>query len=397
MNQKTQVLLEQIMEMENIIGLIHSIKNPNTGETLEKENRIKQLTYEDGKLVLIYNRDGISPQQKRSIEDVIFNELEGKLSEDNITVKTVSTDSSDVTKASGAPAQQPPKKDANLKVGHGNPAAQKRRVENVGKVIAISSGKGGVGKSTVSVNLALSLVNQGKKVGLIDADIYGPSVPMLLGEREAKPLASESNSKKIMPIETKGLKFISFGLFVNEQDPVIWRGPMLGGVLNQFLFDVDWGELDYLLLDLPPGTGDVQLSMVQATEVDGIVGVSTPQDVAILDSTKGLKMFGQVKVPVIGLVENMSYFTPDDMPEKKYYLFGQGGIEKAAKELEMNFLGPIPMEIALRESCDNGKPYMANNDYEGRPVWNAYTDIAKKVIELTSNNKKGFFSKILGK
>jgi len=377
--------------MEEIQSIIHAIKNPNSNETLSSENRIKQLTFENGELTLVYNRDGISPEQKRKIEDVIINELKPHVSEEKILVKTVSTDSKDVT---GVAPKQAPAQNANLKVGHGAPLPQKKRVDNVKKVIAVSSGKGGVGKSTVSTNLAYALKNQGKKVGLLDADIYGPSIPMLLGKRDAKPLSSDN--KKILPIEADGLKFISFGLFIGEQDPVIWRGPMLGGVLNQFLFDVDWGELDYLIIDLPPGTGDVQLSMVQATDIDGIIGVSTPQDVALLDSKKGLKMFGQVKVPVIGLIENMSYFSPDDMPEKKYYIFGEGGAKNAASDLDITFLGDIPMEIALRESCDNGSPYMNNQNLEGKPVWNAYTEIAKKVIDNTDDKKKGFFSKILG-
>ncbi len=376
--------------MEEIKNIIHSIKNPNSNETLSSEGRIKQLTYENDQLTLVYNRDGINPDQKRKIEDVIINELKNLVSENNIMVKTVSTNSSDVT--TKKPEEK--KENANLKVGHGAPLPQKKRVSNVKKVIAVSSGKGGVGKSTVSTNLAYALKNQGKTVGLLDADIYGPSIPMLVGKRDAKPLSSDD--KKILPIEADGIKFISFGLFISEQDPVIWRGPMLGGVLNQFLFDVDWGELDYLILDLPPGTGDVQLSMVQATDVDGIIGVSTPQDVALLDSRKGLKMFGQVNVPVLGIIENMSYFSPDDMPEKKYHIFGEGGAKKAAEELGVSFLGDIPMEIALRESCDNGKPYMNTLNYEGRPVWKAYTEIAKKVIDNTDEKKKGFFSKILG-
>jgi ATP-binding protein involved in chromosome partitioning len=380
--------------VDKIKDIIHSIKNPNTNETLSSEGRIKQLTYENGQLTLVYNRDGITPEQKRMIEDVIINELKSEVEEDKILVKTTSTDSSDVVGAKPQPQAQKPQQSANLKTGHGTPLPQKKRVENVKKVIAVSSGKGGVGKSTVSTNLAFALKNQGKKVGLLDADIYGPSIPMLLGKRDAKPLSSDN--KKILPIETNGLKFISFGLFIGEQDPVIWRGPMLGGVLNQFLFDVEWGELDYLIIDLPPGTGDVQLSMVQATDIDGIIGVSTPQDVALLDSTKGLKMFGQVKVPVLGVIENMSYFSPDDMPEKKYFIFGEGGAKNAAEGLGIPFLGDVPMEIALRESCDKGQPYMNNMDFEGRPVWNAYTEIAKKVIDNTDEKKKGFFSKILG-
>jgi len=281
-------------------------------------------------------------------------------------------------------------KSAQITTGHGpGPGANKKRVPNVKKVIAVSSCKGGVGKSTVAVNLAFALKNMGKKVGILDADIYGPSMPMLLNQREAKPIANED--KKILPIMAYGIPFMSFGLFVEEKEPVIWRGPMLGGVLNQFLFDVNWGELDYLIIDLPPGTGDMQLSMVQATDIDGAIVISTPQDVALLDSKKGLKMFHQVKVPVIGMVENMSYFIPDDNPTKKYFIFGESGVKKAAAELETTLLAEIPMEIALRQSSDIGMPYMNESKYEGRPIWNAYMTLAKNVDRTFD---KGFFRRI---
>ncbi len=378
-----------MLNIEEIKTKLIDVKNPNSGESLLNENRFKDIAIKDENLTLVYNRDGITPEQKRSIEDDIVAKLSSVINEDNLFIKTIST------QEAPAQAKQKPKQEgAKLEVGHAKGAPQKRSIDGVSKIIAVSSGKGGVGKSTVSVNLALALKNAGKKVGLLDADIYGPSIPMLLGQRDAKPLATES--KKIAPIESHGLKFISFGLFIEEKDAVIWRGPMLGGVLNQFLFDVEWGELDYLILDLPPGTGDVQLSIAQTLNLDGIIGVSTPQDVAILDSRKGLNMFEQVNVPVLGLVENMSYFAPDDMPEKKYYIFGENGGADIAKELGYNFLGGVPIEIALRESCDKGLPYMANMSYENRPVWNAYSSIAKKIVELENGEgkEKGFFSKI---
>lgn len=378
--------------MNDVKTLIESIKNPETGNTLHSENRIKELKVEENALTLVYDREGISPSQKRQIEDIIYNELSGKVEEDNIVIKTVSKDSSDVLAKSEQTAKPKSEQPANLKVGHGS-IPKKKKIDTIKNIIAISSGKGGVGKSTVSVNLAYALHRKGKKVGLLDADIYGPSIPMLLGKRDAKPLANDD--KKIMPVEVEGVKFISFGLFIGEKDPVIWRGPMLGGVLNQFLFDVDWGELDYLLIDLPPGTGDVQLSMIQAVEMAGVIGVSTPQDVALLDSTKGLKMFEQVKTPILGTIENMSYFVPDDMPEKKYHIFGNGGVKKASESLGLEFLGEVPLEIALRESCDQGVPYMSNQNNEGKPVWNAYLSIANKLTG--EDNKKGFFNRILGK
>ena len=222
-------------------------------------------------------------------------------------------------------------------------------------------------------------------------------MPMLLNQRGTKPGATDD--KKILPIDAYGIPFISFGLFINEKDPVIWRGPMLGGVLNQFLFDVAWEGLDYLIIDLPPGTGDMQLSMIQATDIDGAIVVSTPQDVALLDSKKGLAMFNQVKVPILGMVENMSYFVPDDNQSKKYFIFGEGGVKKAAQELNVNLLAEIPLEIALREGSDTGKPYMNEKKYEGRPVWNAYMSLAKNVDQCfneqsTTDEPKGFFKRL---
>lgn len=374
-----------MLNVEVVKSKLVDISNPNTGKSLLDEQRFSNIDIDEKKVTLVYNRDGISASQKRDIEDAIVESLAPVVSEDDLFIKTISTQQEPAAK---------PQQSAKLEVGHAKSTPQKRDIPGVSKIIAVSSGKGGVGKSTVSVNLALSLLNEGKKVGLLDADIYGPSIPMLLGERNAKPLATES--KKIAPIEAHGLKFISFGLFIEEKDAVIWRGPMLGGVLNQFLFDVDWGELDYLILDLPPGTGDVQLSIAQTLNLSGIVGVSTPQDVALLDSRKGFNMFEKVNIPVLGLIENMSYFAPDDMPGKKYYIFGEKGGAAIADELGYPFLGEVPIEIALRESCDKGVPYMANKSYENRPVWNAYSGIAKTIIGLENGNgeDKGFFSKI---
>ena len=372
--------------MEKVIEKLSEIKNPVSGKTFSEEVRLKSVQEKEGNLEVVYNSTGIGPQEKRQVEDQMIEALQGDWSEDNIIVKPFSENASTPTQGEQKPAP--------LKVGH-EQAAPKKRVPNVGKVVAISSCKGGVGKSTFTSNLAIALKNQGKKVGVIDADIYGPSLPTLFGKKDEKPSASTNN--KIKPIEAFGLKFISFGLFVEESEPVIWRGPMLGGVLNQFLFDTDWGELDYLLIDLPPGTGDIQLSMVQNTEVDGAVIISTPQELALLDTKKGMQMFKKVEVPIIGMIENMSYFVPDDS-DKKYYIFGEGGVEKAAAELETNFLGDIPIEMALREGSDKGRPYMEEKNHEGRPVWNSYMDVAQKIDKLLGGTeKKGFFGKLFNR
>ena len=389
------------MSNENIHNQLKVIVNPNTGRTLHEEGRIVEIKADQNELLFKYKRDGITPEQKKAIENLVLNIANPTYTAEKVTVLTVSENSADVfagkTFTKQGSNQAPAAASAQIKTGHGPVGANKKRVAGAKKVIAVSSCKGGVGKSTVSVNLAFALKAQGKKVGLLDADIYGPSMPMLLNQRGAKPGATPE--KKILPIDAYGIPFISFGLFINEKDPVIWRGPMLGGVLNQFLFDVAWEGLDYLIIDLPPGTGDMQLSMIQATDIDGAIVVSTPQDVAVLDSKKGLNMFSQVKVPILGMVENMSYFVPDDNTSKKYYIFGEGGVKRAAQELNVNLLAEIPLEIALREGSDNGKPYMNEKKHEGRPVWNAYMNLAKNIDRCFNEPAeegapKGFFKKL---
>jgi ATP-binding protein involved in chromosome partitioning len=385
--------------LENIRKILDSIKNPGTGKTLKEESRWIHTAFENGKVTAEYNRDGISPAEKRVIE----NEIQKSLSElsgiTDVMVKTVSSNSQDVFKAldQGPTATPQESKPAQLKTGHAT-FDKKKPVPGVGKILAIGSGKGGVGKSTFTANLAISLARTGKKVGVIDADIYGPSIPMIFGKRDEKP---RSNSeRKIVPIESYGIKIMSFGFFINEQDPVIWRGPMLGGVLNQFLFDVDWNGLDYLLIDLPPGTGDIQLSMIQNTHVDGAIIISTPQDIALLDAKKGAEMFKKLNLPLIGMVENMSSFICHKCGTE-HHIFGEGGVEKAVEQLDMNFLGKIPLEIELRTGSDAGRPYMTQENFKNRAVWTAFENVTNKVEAFFNDSlkvepKTGFFSKILG-
>lgn len=385
------------MNKAEIKSSLEKLLNPNSKKTLFEENRIIEIRLDEKEMLFKYKRDGISPEQKKEIEVLVEKAASSLYTPEQIVILTISNNSQDVYSGKTFKKAEEKSPPAQIKTGHGPTGAVKKRVQGAKKVIAVSSCKGGVGKSTVSVNLAFALKQQGKKVGLLDADIYGPSMPMLLNQRGAKPAASAE--KKILPIDAYGVPFISFGLFVEEKDPVIWRGPMLGGVLNQFLFDVFWTDLDYLIIDLPPGTGDMQLSMIQATDVDGVIVVSTPQDVAVIDSIKGLKMFNQVKVPVLGMVENMSYFVPDDATSKKYYIFGEGGVKKAAQELGVNLLAEIPLEIALREGSDSGHPYMNEKKYEGRPVWNAYMNLAKNIDTCFSGGQiqsegKGFFKRL---
>jgi ATP-binding protein involved in chromosome partitioning len=386
--------------IDEIKRKLNAIKNPVTGETFEKENRWQHISMNGEKLVAEYNRDGISPSEKRVVEGEIANSLSDLVGLENIMIKTVSTQSQDVfnalDKQSPAPEKAPSTTPAQLKTGHGT-IDKKKPVPGVQKIIAIGSGKGGVGKSTFTANLALTLANMGHKVGVIDADIYGPSLPMIFGKRDEKP---RSNSeKKIIPVEAYGIKFMSFGFFINEQDPVIWRGPMLGGVLNQFLFDVDWTGLDYLLIDLPPGTGDIQLSMIQNAHVDGAIIISTPQDIALLDAKKGAEMFKKLNLPIIGMVENMSSFICHHCGTE-HHIFGEGGVAKAVEQLELNFLGAVPLEIELRTGSDKGEPYMTQTRFRGRPVWKSFENVALKVDQFfqlpPEQGKSGFFSKILG-
>jgi ATP-binding protein involved in chromosome partitioning len=251
------------------------------------------------------------------------------------------------------------------------------RVPGIKRTIAIGSGKGGVGKSTVTLNLAVSLANQGYKVGILDADIYGPSIGKMVGVNGR--VALKTDEEIIYPLEKYGMKIISFAFLVDENQPVVWRGPMLGKAVEQFLFQVKWGELDYLLIDLPPGTGDVHLSLAQLTDLTGAVIVTTPQKVATLDASKAIAMFEQVKVPILGLIENMSYFIPPDAPEKKYYIFGQGGAEELAKSINSKVLGKIPHMIEVMEGGDSGMPNLLN-DKDGI-ISKVYTNIVKELEE----------------
>jgi ATP-binding protein involved in chromosome partitioning len=224
----------------------------------------------------------------------------------------------------------------------------------VRNVIAVASGKGGVGKSTVAVNLALALRESGARVGLMDADVYGPSLPLLTGIQE-RPATRE---RRILPLQGFGLKLMSMGFFVTQDSPVIWRGPMVHGLIRQFLTDVDWGELDYLVVDMPPGTGDAALTLTQQAPLAGALIVTTANDLSLIDARKGLAMFEKVSVPVLGIVENMSYFVPPDLPDRKYWIFGKGGGARVARELGVEFLGEIPIDARIVEGGDTGRPIL---------------------------------------
>jgi len=256
-------------------------------------------------------------------------------------------------------------------VGAGTP--QSEVLPGVKNVIAVASGKGGVGKSTTAVNLALAFRDTGATVGLMDADVYGPSLPLLTGVT-TRPDAEE---KKILPNEGHGLKLMSIGFFLDGNSPVIWRGPMVHGLIHQFLTDVEWGELDYLVVDMPPGTGDAALTLTQEAPLSGAVIVTTANALSLIDARKGLKMFETVQVPVLGIIENMSYFVPPDLPDRKYYLFGQGGGKRTADELGVDFLGEVPIDPRIVEGGDAGRPILVQAP--DSPAALAFRDLAGKV------------------
>jgi len=281
-------------------------------------------------------------------------------------------------------------KNAVVKVNFTSATTSKRTdtgavLPEVKNIIAVVSGKGGVGKSTVAANLALALSQGGAKVGLMDADIYGPSVPIMFGVRGERPLMVEVGGKgMIAPLEKYGLKLLSIGLLVDEKNAVVWRGPMASSAIRQFVTDVYWGELDYLVVDMPPGTGDIHLTLLQTVPVTGVVIVTTPQDVALADAKKGIAMFGQaqINVPIIGLVENMSYFTPAELPDNKYYIFGRDGGKRLAEEYDLPFLGQIPIVQGIREGGDKGVPVMISDDEISRKAFEDFAAVSVRSIAM---------------
>jgi len=255
-------------------------------------------------------------------------------------------------------------------------------IAGVKNIVAVSSGKGGVGKSTVAVNLAVALAQAGAAVGLIDADIYGPNAPIMMGLTGADIKVRQGPQGEVLePAFNHGVKMVSMGFLIDPDQPVIWRGPMLNGVIRQFLYQVEWGELDYLIVDMPPGTGDAQLTLAQAVPMAGVVIVSTPQTVAIADARRGLRMFQQLQVPVLGVVENMSVFIPPDAPDKAYDIFGSGGGEKIAQELDIPLLGCIPLEMPVRQGGDQGLPILvqAPESAAAKALWAIAQQVAARV------------------
>ncbi len=330
--------MSNIPDTKSILDVLRPVEDPELRKSLVELNMIRNINVVDGqvKFTLVLTTPAC-PLREFIVEDCqkAVKQLPG--------VKEVIVD---VT------AETPQQKAIPDRQG----------IDGVKNIIAISSGKGGVGKSTVAVNVAVALAQMGAKVGLIDADIYGPNDPTMLGLADAQVMVQQGESGEVLePAFNHGVKLVSMAFLIDKDQPVIWRGPMLNGIIRQFLYQVQWGELDYLLVDLPPGTGDAQLTLAQAVPMSGVVIVTTPQTVALLDSRKGLKMFQQLGVSVLGIVENMSYFVPPDMPEKKYDIFGSGGGERTAAELGVPLLGGVPLEMPVREGGDSGIPIVVSD------------------------------------
>jgi ATP-binding protein involved in chromosome partitioning len=263
-----------------------------------------------------------------------------------------------------------------------------KAIPGIKNIIAIASGKGGVGKSTVTANLAVSLAKMGFSVGVLDADVYGPSMPIMFDVESEKPISIEVNGKsKMKPIESYEVKILSIGFFTSPSQAVIWRGPMAGKALNQMIFDADWGELDFMLIDLPPGTGDIHLSIMQSLPITGAVVVSTPQAVALADAKKGVSMFlsDAINVPVLGIIENMAYFTPEELPENKYYIFGKEGARNLAEDLGVPFLGEVPIVQSIREAGDYGRPAAMQT---GSVIESVFEEITRNVVQETVNRNE---------
>lgn len=263
-----------------------------------------------------------------------------------------------------------------------------KAIPGIKNIIAVASGKGGVGKSTVTANLAVTLAKMGFSVGVLDADIYGPSMPIMFDVENEKPLSVTVDGKsKMKPIESYSIKILSIGFFTSPSQAVIWRGPMASKALNQMIFDADWGELDFMLLDLPPGTGDIHLSIVQSLPITGVVVVSTPQAVALADAKKGVSMFmsESINVPVLGIIENMAYFTPEELPNNKYYIFGKEGAKNLSEDLQVPFLGEVPIVQSIREAGDYGRPAAMQT---GSIIETVFEDITKEVVsQVVSRNE----------
>ena len=353
---------------QDIYNALDAITEPGEGKSLVENKNISNLVLFGNEVIVDVTISNPTLQAKKKVESEIKKAILSKVDE-KIDVKVN-------VKTSAAP-----KKEEKSTLIKG------KKIPSIQNIIAIASGKGGVGKSTITANMAVSLSKMGFKVGILDADIYGPSMHLMFDVEKERPISVKIEGRsKMKPIENYGVKLLSLGFFTNPNQAVIWRGPMASKALNQLIFDADWGELDFLLIDLPPGTGDVHLSIVQALPINGAVIVSTPQTIALADAKKGVAMFQQesIQVPVLGIIENMAYFTPEELPDNKYYIFGKDGAKHLAEDINTKFLGEIPLVQSIREAGDVGHPVALQ---ENTSLENAFATLTKEMVsELLKRN-----------
>jgi len=353
---------------QDIYKILDTITAPGEGKSLIENNNVTNVVTFGNEVIVDVTISNPTLQAKKKIESEIT-----KVIQTNVDEKVDVKINLKVEKAA-------PKEDPNLIRG--------KEIPNIKNIIAIASGKGGVGKSTITANTAVSLAKMGFNVGVLDADIYGPSQHIMFDVEKAKPLSVNVGGRsKMKPVENYGVKLLSLWFFTDPNQAVIWRGPMASKALKQLIFDADWGELDFLLIDLPPGTGDVHLSIVQALPINGAVVVSTPQNIALADAKKGVAMFQQesIKVPVLGIIENMAYFTPEELPDNKYYIFGKDGAKNLADDIDTKFLGEIPLVQSIRESGDVGHPVALQ---DGTALEESFNQITKEMLsQLLKRNE----------
>ena len=353
------------MTQQDILDALSQVQEPDLKKDLVTLQMIKDISIEDKTVSFTVVLTTPACPLKEKIRTDCVNAVQRNLGEDVIVVVNFTAQTSS------------------------NRVDTKALLSKVKNIIAVVSGKGGVGKSTVAANLALALSKEGAKVGLMDADIYGPSVPIMFGLRGQRPFMTNVDGRDmIVPMEKYGIKIMSIGLLVDEKSAVVWRGPMASSAIKQFVTDVLWEELDYLIIDMPPGTGDIHLTLVQTVPVTGAIIVTTPQEVAVADAKKAIAMFGQaqIKVPIIGLVENMAWFTPAELPENKYYIFGKEGGKKMADQYDIPFLGEIPLVQSIREGGDIGVPVMVGDDLVSKKAYIEFAGNATRSIAMRNAN-----------